>query len=132
MIFQRRSMKHIYQLPMFCLLLAVTACSSAGGASSVVTNNEPAMDATLAKSPTSLRIFFTEAPNAEKSAITLTGPNGDVELTLLHTMGMNDLMIFINDLPLTNGQYQVKWQTLLGDNAVEHKGSYQFTVAAPE
>ena len=126
-----RLLKQFYQLPLFCLLVAITSCSTAED-TSVVTTTVPEMDATLDKSPTSLRLFFTEAPDAEKSAISLTGPEGDITLTLLHTMGMNDLMIFINDLPLSNGQYKVSWQTVLGEKAQAYKGSYHFTVAAPE
>ena len=123
--------KMVCMIPAIGLTVLLVSCSSTEQ-SPMVAKSEPAADAVLTESPSSLRIFFTEAPDADSSNITMTGPDGEVTMTLLHTMGMNDLMIFINDLPLANGSYTVNWTAPLGERKTEYTGSYSFAVAATE
>lgn len=92
----------------------------------------PPVDATLDYPPRTLRVFLTELPDISESSMRLTGPKGEVGLTGFHTMGADDLMIEIEEYPLSNGVYTVEWSATLTESGEKHSGSYQFTVAAPE
>jgi methionine-rich copper-binding protein CopC len=88
---------------------------------------EPAAGSTESRLPRTLRLYFEHLPDVPRSSVTLTGPNGDLVLRGLHTMGANDLMMEIYD-EVVDGQYTVQWQTYVGDDPSQYSGSYSFTV----
>jgi len=95
----------------------------------VLVRGYPPSGAQLAEGPQSIRLLFSDTPIVERSSIELSGPDGEVELSGLHTMGANDLMILVND-EMPEGDYLVEWYTVLGEEAMEHSGTYDFTISA--
>jgi methionine-rich copper-binding protein CopC len=112
------------------LLLAVfqTACTSAGSTGGFI-SAEPEQGAVLSSAPRQLRLYYVELPDVPSSTVILEGPDGEVNLRGLHTMGANDLMMEIFD-EVPNGRYTVKWSTVLGDDPTQLQGQYEFTVQA--
>ncbi len=114
-------------------LFAATAILLFAGCASIAQHSpflsaEPEVGAVLNISPRTLRLYFEQLPDVEKSTVTLQGPTGNtVNLRGLHTMGANDLMMEIN-AQLSSGSYTVQWKTVLGDDPQEHEGSYTFSV----
>ena len=49
----------------------------------------------MSRPPQHLRVFFDVLPDPAKSQLTLVGPEGELKLEGLHTMGENDLMVRI-------------------------------------
>jgi methionine-rich copper-binding protein CopC len=114
------------------LLVSASACSVDSGDSEVFIKGEPAVNGIMEYSPRSLRVYLTELPDVDQSSLRLTGPEGEVPVTNLHTMGANDLMAEIDRHPLPNGAYVVHWTVQFVDGDEEYSGSHQFQVAAPE
>jgi len=114
----------------FTLLLALvtTACSVASPPSPFI-NAEPEVGSVQTRLPRQLRLYFEQLPDVSQSSVTLTGPNGELNLRGLHTMGANDLMMEIYD-EVVDGQYTVQWQTSVGDDPNLYSGGYSFTVQA--
>ncbi len=56
---------------------------------------DPAKDATLSRPPQHLRVFFDVEPDLPRVQLTLVGPEGELKVEGLHTMGENDLMVRI-------------------------------------
>lgn len=104
------------------------SCAS-NSTSSPLISAEPAIGAELTRAPRTLRLFFSALPDVSKSSLTLTGPSGQHNLRGLHTMAADDLMIEILD-PVTEGEYLVEWETVVGDDPASHAGSFTFTVVA--
>jgi len=75
------------------LVLALLASAAVAGLSASQT--EPEAGATLSRPPTTLRVWFSEAPEVDKSELTLEGPTETMDLEGLHTMGADDLMVRI-------------------------------------
>ncbi|MGQ9424576.1 copper resistance CopC family protein [Gilvimarinus sp. F26214L] len=118
-------------------LLIVVGLSACGGgaepdSSRVFLKANPPVDGTLEYPPRTLRVFLTELPDVSRSELKLTGPQGEIPLTGLHTMGADDLMIEIEQYPLPNGEYTVEWKTRFAEGAEDYSGQYQFTVAAKQ
>lgn len=116
-------------------LLMLLACGKREDAkeeSAVFIKANPPVNGTVDHSPGTLRVFFSELPEVSESELRLTGPSGDVGLVGLHTMGANDLMVGVEDYPLPNGDYTVRWTVTFAESGGKHSGSYQFSVAAPE
>ena len=88
---------------------------------------EPSVDAALTRAPRTLRLYYAAPPDVDQSNVTLIGPTGEHQLRGLHTMASDDLMIEIMD-PVTEGEYTVRWTTVIGDDPVVYEGSYNFTV----
>ncbi|MCH7817167.1 MAG: copper resistance protein CopC [Proteobacteria bacterium] len=88
---------------------------------------EPSVDAALTRAPRTLRLYYAALPDVDQSNVTLIGPTGEHQLRGLHTMASDDLMIEIMD-PVTEGEYTVRWTTVIGDDPVVYEGSYNFTV----
>jgi methionine-rich copper-binding protein CopC len=90
--------------------------------------SEPAANATVNKAPTSVQLWFNEAPDLKLTKVEVAGTAGKVELGPAHSMGKNNVMAAIVGT-LANGKYTVSWQTA-GDDGHVLKGTFAFTVAA--
>ncbi|MCW8193998.1 copper resistance protein CopC [Proteobacteria bacterium 005FR1] len=113
-------------------LMSVSACGTAKDGSAVFAKANPPVDATMEYSPRSLRVFLTKLPDVDQSSLQLKGPEGEIPLIHLHTMGANDLMAEIDKYPLPNGTYTVHWTAQFADDREKYSGSYQFSIATPE
>jgi methionine-rich copper-binding protein CopC len=114
------------------LLVSVSACGTGNGEQEVFIKAEPPVNGVMEYSPRSLRVFLTELPDVEKSSLRLTGPDGEVPIIHLHTMGANDLMAEIDQYPLPKGNYVVHWTATFEGSDEEYSGSYPFQVGASE
>ena len=92
-----------------------------------IINSEPAADSIQTRMPRTLRLYYDALPDVERSSLSLTGPDGEVELRGLHTMAADDLMIEIMQ-PLANGDYAVHWTAIVGDDPAEYTGEVRFQV----
>jgi len=109
-------------------ILSVLLAACAGGpAYTPIVNSEPAADSIQTRMPRTLRLYYDALPDVERSSLSLTGPEGEVELRGLHTMAADDLMIEIME-PLANGDYAVHWTTIVGDDPAEYTGEVRFQV----
>ncbi len=97
--------------------------------------SEPAAGASLAESPRSLRLVFSERPVAELTRIWLTRANGDRFLLGVPQRDSADqrALDFALATPLAGGNWRVDWSTASRDGHVI-KGSFNFTVeqSAPQ
>lgn len=116
------------------LSLGLLACGGStepgDKAAEVFLKADPAVDAELEFSPGSLRVYFSRFPHVEGSSMSLLGPEGEVALSGLHTMGANDLMIGIDRYPLPAGEYTVQWTARFEEGGPEFSGNYNFSVKA--
>ena len=87
---------------------------------------EPAANATISAAPTSVQLWFNEAPDLKVTKVELSGASGKVELGPAHSMGKNNVMAPIVS-KMTDGKYTVNWQTAGDDGHVE-KGTFAFTL----
>jgi methionine-rich copper-binding protein CopC len=87
---------------------------------------DPAKDATLSRPPQHLRVFFDVLPDPAKSQLTLVGPEGELKLEGLHTMGENDLMVRIVGR-VADGEYTARWKAV-GTDGSTSEGEWKFTV----
>ena len=90
-------------------------------------DSEPEAGAVLTRAPRTLRLYFEDLPDVDRSALRLVGPNGEHQLRGMHTMAADDLMIEILD-PLTPGDYTVEWTTVIVDDPTVYSGKFDFTV----
>ena len=111
-------------------LLVTTATLAACGSTishSPMLDSEPGVGAVLTRAPRTLRLYFEDLPDVDRSALRLVGPNGEHQLRGMHTMAADDLMIEILD-PLTPGDYTVEWTTVIADDLTVYSGKFDFTV----
>ena len=102
-------------------LLAATAIAAIA-----IENTDPADGDTLSRPPRTLRVWLTEEPDVSQSELRLKGPDGELELQGLHTMGYNDLMVrIVGRMP--DGEYTVEW-TAVGSDGETRSGQWKFTV----
>jgi methionine-rich copper-binding protein CopC len=87
---------------------------------------DPAKDATLTRPPQHLRVFFDVLPDPAKSELKLVGPEGELKLEGLHTMGENDLMVRIVGR-VADGEYTASWKAT-GTDGSTSTGEWKFTV----
>ncbi len=87
---------------------------------------DPAKDATLTRPPQHLRVFFDVLPDPAKSQLTLVGPEGELKLEGLHTMGENDLMVRIVGR-VADGEYTASWKATATDGS-NSEGQWKFVV----
>jgi methionine-rich copper-binding protein CopC len=87
---------------------------------------DPAKDTTLTRPPQHLRVFFDVLPDPAKSELKLTGPEGELKLEGLHTMGENDLMVRIVGR-VADGDYTATWKAT-GTDGSTSSGEWKFTV----
>ena len=105
---------------------SIAACGSARPHTPLL-DSEPGAGAVLTRAPRTLRLFFENLPDVDRSALRLVGPNGEHQLRGMHTMAADDLMIEILD-PLTPGDYTVQWTTVIADDPTVYSGTFDFTV----
>ncbi len=86
---------------------------------------EPAANATVTVAPDHVSVFFSEAPDAAVSRLSMKGPSNKVKLTPAHVTG-KQLMAQIEGV-LVDGLYTVEWQTA-GDDGHAQKGEFAFTL----
>jgi methionine-rich copper-binding protein CopC len=86
---------------------------------------QPAADSTVTAAPSSIQVFFTQAPDVKVSKLELRGASGAIALTNLHAMGKS-LMATVAD-KMTDGVYTVAWQAAGTDGHVQ-KGEFKFTL----
>lgn len=110
------------------LVIVVAACSVASPPSPFI-RAEPEAGSVQNRLPRQLRLYFEQLPDVSRSTVTLSGPNGELNLRGLHTMGADDLMMEIYD-EVVDGRYTVQWQTFVGEDPNLYTGSYTFTVRA--
>ena len=111
-------------LALISALAIILACASLADISAEKT--DPEAGAVLNRPPAGLRVFFTEEPDVEKSALKLEGPTGELEVEGLHTMGRNDLMGRIVGR-VVDGEYRASWKTV-DSSGEELLGEWTFTV----
>jgi methionine-rich copper-binding protein CopC len=87
---------------------------------------DPPRDQTLSRPPQHLRVFFDVLPDPAKSQLTLVGPEGELKLEGLHTMGENDLMVRIVGR-VADGAYTARWKAV-GTDGSTSEGEWNFTV----
>jgi methionine-rich copper-binding protein CopC len=107
-----------------CLVLLLVAATAATALDAV--RMDPEREQTLTRPPQHLRLFFDAAPDPAKSQVTLRGPEGELKLEGLHTMGENDLMIRIVGR-VADGAYAVHWKAV-GTDGSTSEGEWKFTV----
>jgi len=90
--------------------------------------SEPANNATVAKAPAAISLFFSEKIDVAVSKVVLKGASGDMALSAPHAMGEKHLMAPIKGT-LPDGAYTVTWQSAGTDGHVI-KGQLAFTVKA--
>lgn len=96
-----------------------------------VTKSEPAADSTVNRPIRSIRIFFDQVPDVEKSELAIEGPEGAaLEVTGLHTMGEQDLMATVSGR-MPDGDYKIKWKTA-GQDGHQREGEIAFELKRGE
>jgi methionine-rich copper-binding protein CopC len=116
-----RSTLRVLALSLGILLLAAT-----GGWALEPQRMDPAQNATLTRPPQHLRVFFDVLPDPGKSELKLVGPEGELKLEGLHTMGENDLMVRIVGR-VADGEYTAHWRAV-GTDGSTSEGEWKFTV----
>jgi len=109
------------------VLVALFAAAALIQAHAKIEKSEPAANSTIATVPTSVQMWFNEAPDLKVTKVELAGASGKVELGPAHSMGKNNIMAPIVG-KMTNGKYTVNWQTAGDDGHVE-KGTFTFTLS---
>jgi methionine-rich copper-binding protein CopC len=87
---------------------------------------DPGKDQTLTRPPQHLRVFFDVLPDPAKSQLKLVGPEGELKLEGLHTMGENDLMVRIVGR-VADGEYTASWKAVAADGSTS-EGQWKFVV----
>jgi methionine-rich copper-binding protein CopC len=87
---------------------------------------DPPNGETLSRPPQHLRVFFDVLPDPAKSELTLQGPEGELQVEGLHTMGENDLMARIVGR-VADGEYTARWRAT-GTDGSTSEGEWKFVV----
>ena len=87
---------------------------------------DPPNGQTLSRPPQHLRVFFDVLPDPAQSELTLEGPEGELRVEGLHTMGENDLMARIVGR-LADGEYTARWRAT-GTDGSTSDGQWTFVV----
>jgi len=111
----------------FVLLCSQLIGCVTNGVYSPLLRAEPEIGSELNRAPRTLRLYFDSLPNVSQSSLRLVGPNGEHQLRGLHTMADNDLMIEIME-PVTIGEYQLEWVTVVENDPSTYSGVFNFTV----
>ena len=111
----------------FVLLCSQLIGCVTNGAYSPLLRAEPEIGSELNRAPRTLRLYFDSLPNVSQSSLRLVGPSGEHQLRGLHTMADNDLMIEIME-PVTIGEYQLEWVTVVENDPSTYSGVFNFTV----
>jgi methionine-rich copper-binding protein CopC len=109
------------------LVAVLVALIGAAGAWAIEAQRmDPERDAILTRPPQHLRVFFDVLPDPAKSQLTLAGPEGELQLEGIHTMGENDLMIRIVGR-VADGEYTAHWKAV-GTDGSTSEGEWKFVV----
>ena len=119
-------MIHRSTLKTLATSLLIVLIGAAGAAALDAQRMDPAKDATLTRPPQHLRVFFNVLPDPAKSQLTLVGPEGELKLEGLHTMGENDLMVRIVGR-VADGEYTASWNAV-GTDGSTSQGQWKFVV----
>lgn len=87
---------------------------------------DPTDGAEMTRPARSLRVWFDRAPVVEESSLTLSGPNGDLQVAGLHTMGEDDLMARVVG-PMPDGEYEASYSATFVDGETL-SGSWSFRI----
>jgi methionine-rich copper-binding protein CopC len=112
--------------PVIIAVAAVLALGSTLSAHMKFAKAAPAASSSVTAPPSSIQVWFTEAPDPKVSKLDLKGPAGPVKLTDLHVMDKMSLMALVGDA-MPDGAYTVSWQSA-GDDGHVQKGEFTFTV----
>jgi methionine-rich copper-binding protein CopC len=108
------------------LFLVLAMATAAAAWALNVQKTDPGKGEILTRPPQHLRVFFDVLPDPAKSELHLTGPDGELQLEGLHTMGENDLMIRIVGR-VADGDYTATWKAV-GTDGSTSQGEWKFTV----
>ena len=108
------------------VILLLAAAAAALSAHMAVSKTMPEADAVLPGPPTTIQVWFTQAPDPAISRLTLEGTSGEVALGELDIRDDRSLMASIPS-PLVAGGYTVRWRTA-GDDGHTQRGEFSFTV----
>lgn len=112
---------------MVALLLVSMLVPAVARAHAHLLRSEPAKDARLATAPTSLRLWFSEAPQLAITRIVLLGPSGDtIAVGAPQKLTQDGLAVAITG-SLVPGSYTVQYRTAAADGHPV-RGSFAFVV----
>jgi methionine-rich copper-binding protein CopC len=123
---QETTVIHRPTLQTLALSLGILLLAATGGWALDAQRMDPAQDTTLTRPPQHLRVFFNVLPDPAKSELTLVGPEGELKLEGLHTMGENDLMVRIVGR-VADGEYTAHWRAV-GTDGSTSEGEWKFVV----
>lgn len=111
-------------------LMIVPCLPNAAFAHGTLRSAAPGDGDRLLVAPSELRLTFTEAVEVAIARLTLTGPDGNVELAplALHPDSATVLIAAIQG-PLVVGAYNVQWQ-MVGADGHPVRGEYSFVIEA--
>jgi len=121
----RRNLSSLMAL--LVMAASLVGCAGGGGSSPFL-GAEPAVDSVLDRAPRNLRLYFIALPDVPNSSLSLSGPGGNYDLRGFHTMGADDLMIEITNPSIPDGDYEVSWSAVVGEDPTVYEGSYGFSV----
>jgi methionine-rich copper-binding protein CopC len=107
-------------------ILSLAALVAAGAFALGAHKMDPEKNATLTRPPQHLRVLLDVEPDPAKSELKLTGPEGELEIEGLHTMGEKDLMGRIVGR-VADGEYTASWKAT-GIDGSTSEGQWTFTV----
>ena len=90
-----------------------------------VEKSAPAASAVVTAPPTTVQVFFSEAPDLKVSKLEIKGPSEKTKLTQLHIMDKSLMAMVEGGAP--DGAYSVTWQSAGPDGHIQ-KGDFAFTV----
>ena len=79
---------------------------------------------------TSVRVWFNDETDPGQSSLALEGPDGEISLVGVHSMGEGDLMAAVSGATYP-GDYTLTWTAVSADGATA-TGDVRFTVASAE
>ncbi|HVR28975.1 MAG TPA: copper resistance protein CopC [Thermoanaerobaculia bacterium] len=119
-------MRHHRALIQLAILLFAGLGAAAAASALQAQRMDPGRGETLSRPPQHLRVFFDVLPDPAKSELTLRGPEGELRVEGLHTMGENDLMARIVGR-VADGEYTARWRAV-GTDGSTSEGEWRFVV----
>lgn len=118
-------MRHALAVPIIALAIAVTGPAMAHAK---LVGTSPEADATIAESPSEIRLVFNEGVAAALSGIEIAA-DGVAETTGIAPVesGEADELVFPIAEPLKSGTYRVEWHAV-SDDMHRIEGEFRFTV----
>ncbi|MBZ0318121.1 MAG: copper resistance protein CopC [Anaerolineae bacterium] len=95
-------------------------------------HSNPAANAVLEESPTEIRLWFTEALEADFSSFSLRDREGVAIQTPPSQLDPTDSrQLFMHPDPLPDGLYTVSWRVVSSADGHQTRGSFAFTIGEP-